>query len=158
MYEANNFHYLQLITAHFYHYDWQHLGLNLLAFIFLLYLIPSSNKEIITASTLSVVFVDIYLLLLDVRFYAGFSGINYAMIGLGCYHLIEVGKGKQMILIVSGLLIHVFVFSDGLHKINNTTSWQSLKQAHVLGFIAGFISKSAFHRKWSVLILHHFKW
>ncbi len=157
MYEANNFHYLQLITAHFYHYDWQHLSLNLLAFIFLLYLIPSSNKERITVSLSSVVFIDIYLILFDVRFYAGFSGINYAMIGLGCYHLIEIGKGKQAILLCFGLLIYVFVFADDSHKINNTTSWQSLKQAHVLGFIAGFISKGAFHRKWSVLIFHHFK-
>ncbi len=154
MYEANNFHYLQLITAHFYHYDWQHLVLNLLTFILLVYLIPANNKERLSAILLSIVFIDVYLLLLDVRFYAGFSGINYAMIGLGCYHLIEQKKIKQAIIIIFSLLIYVFMFSDEPHKISSTTSWHTLKQAHILGFITGFISKSIFHHKWRVLVLH----
>ncbi len=136
MYQANDFHWWQLITAHLYHYDWMHLGLNFMALIMLLYLIPANAKQKLSVCLIAIAIIDGYLLLSDVKFYAGFSGVNYALIGLACYQLLEQKKVRQVLLIIVSLSVYVFLFSEKQHQTQSIV-WHSLKQAHVLGFISG---------------------
>ncbi|VAW34703.1 hypothetical protein MNBD_GAMMA01-1871 [hydrothermal vent metagenome] len=137
-FNQNDFHLWQLLTAHFVHYDAMHLMTNILALAILLYLFPPSPIDLVQRLVLSLILIDIYLLVSDVEFYVGFSGLLYVIPGLAARHFLLKKEYWQLILVILLLVFYVFILSTGTN-ISGEIIWQPLKQAHLLGFAGGFI-------------------
>jgi membrane associated rhomboid family serine protease len=128
----------RFITAHLSHYDSPHLLGNLTAFALLVYLFPASLRLQLKALILAVVMIDVYLAIANIQYYAGFSGLLYVIPGMVFFRFISEQKWRAALVIICLLGIYLFILS-----VDNFTSgniqWQSLKVAHLLGFVAGFI-------------------
>ena len=131
----------------------------------LMYVFPTSWKQVFLTSLLAMLLIDCYLLLTGINFYAGFSGINYALIGFGIYNpnphseitlraqalnapkkssknLISNNSTKNKsffttVLVILCLIFYLLFLAKEQH-INSSLTWYTMKEAHVLGFVAGF--------------------
>ena len=139
-FNQQNFHTWQLLSAHFVHYDFKHLILNMLALAILLYLFPVSNRDLIMGIVLSLVLIDAYLLFSGVYFYIGFSGLLYAIPGLATGQLILAKRYGYALLIILAYLIYVGLSFFSVN-ISMDILWKPLKAAHFFGFVSGCILK-----------------
>jgi rhomboid family GlyGly-CTERM serine protease len=126
----------RFITAHLVHTDHYHLLGNLLAFALLIYLFPISWQKQIQVFIIAMVFIDIYLILFSIDFYAGLSGLIYAIPGAYFFKLLKQKRYTPALIIVFILLLYVFIISPQTSQIQSN-SWQPLKAAHLLGFLSG---------------------
>lgn len=140
-YNAKDTHWWQLITGHFIHYDIKHLTLNMLALFFLLYLFPTTVKQLIQGFIIALFFIGLYLLQSDVLFYVGFSGLLYVIPGLALGRFILEKSYWNAFLIIS-----VYVAYSSSIQFTSVTSeniiWTPLLGAHFLGFLAGLITQT----------------
>jgi membrane associated rhomboid family serine protease len=139
-FNQQNFHLWQLLSAHFVHYDFKHLILNMLALVILLYLFPVPNKDLIKGFVLSMVLIDAYLLFSGVYFYIGFSGLLYVIPGLATGQLILAKKYDYAILIILAYLVYTGISFFSVN-ISIGILWKPLKVAHFFGFVSGCILK-----------------
>jgi membrane associated rhomboid family serine protease len=140
-YNSSGFHVWQFITAHFIHYDMKHLMTNILAFGMLLYLFPISFKSYLKALIFSLVLIDVYLYFSGVSFYVGYSGLLYIIPGSACLKYLQLKKYCYAIAIICVLILYIFIIAPE-SNLSNDVAWQSLKQAHLLGFIGGFLAQT----------------
>jgi len=126
----------RLVTAHLVHTDHYHLLGNLLAFALLIYLFPISWQKQILVFIVAIVFIDIYLIVFSIETYAGLSGLIYAIPGAYFFQLLKQKKYTPALIILSILLLYVLIISPQTSLIQSN-SWQPLKAAHLLGFMAG---------------------
>jgi len=140
-YNAKDYHWWQLITAHFIHYDIKHLTLNMLALLFLLYLFPTTAKQLIQGFIVAIFFIGIYLFFSDVLFYVGFSGLLYVIPGLALGRFIFEKNYWNAFLIIS-----VYITYSSSIQLTSITSeqiiWTPLLWSHFLGFVAGFMTQT----------------
>jgi membrane associated rhomboid family serine protease len=139
-YNTDDFHVWQLITAHLNHYDLRHLMTNMIALGMLLFLFPISFKSYLKALIISLVLIDIYLYFSEVDFYIGYSGLLNLIPGSACLKYLQLKKYSLAIAILFVLILYVFIIALE-NNLSDGVAWQSLKQAHLLGFIGGFISQ-----------------
>ncbi len=135
---SNEFHLWQLITAHFVHYDIQHLVGNLLALGLFMYIFPSPMVSIIKGFVVAIVLIDTYLLFSDVRFYVGFSGLLYVVPGLAMGEMFKNKRYIELCCFVAGFYLYMFHLSNAVYNSKGVI-WHSLKQVHLLGLFAGFV-------------------
>lgn len=140
-YNSVEFHGWQLITAHFVHYDVKHLITNMLALGLLMYIFPTTFKSHLKAMAVAIILIDIYLCFSDVKYYIGYSGLLYVIPGLACMGFIQGGKYNHALAIIIILIFYISVLATEMNLSSNL-QWQSLKQAHFLGFLGGFLSKT----------------
>jgi len=138
-YNHHAFHWWQLFSAHFIHYDAKHLTLNALALPLLIFLFPSKIKTVIYGCALAILFIDGYLLLSSVQVYAGFSGVLYAIPGIKAGQDTFKKNWMSLSLILIVLCAYVFIFSPEQHT-NTSITWHALKQSHLLGFLGGILA------------------
>ena len=146
VYSSLNSHQIwRLVSAHVVHTDVYHLTGNLLAFALLLYLFPLSWQKQIQVFVVAVVLIDVYLIVFSIEIYAGLSGLIYAIPGARFFQLLKQKQYKSALMIVSILILYVFVISPQTNEFNSS-NWQPLKSAHLLGFLAGYwgVSKNNF--------------
>jgi len=139
-FNASEFYLWQSITAHFVHYDVKHLITNMLALGILLFLFPLSNRDLIKGLVLAVILIDIYLYFSDIRFYIGFSGLLYVIPGGAFVKYILNKKYTNAVLLMLIFLVYILISVSSLN-ISDGVVWKPLLQAHILGFIAGIITK-----------------
>jgi membrane associated rhomboid family serine protease len=139
-YNIDEFYLWQLITAHFVHYDIRHLVTNMLALGLLIYLFPSDFKSHLKATVIAIVFIALYLYCSGVKYYAGYSGLLYVIPGLACMSYIQEKSYRLSLLILVVLVLYISFISSDVN-ISDNLQWSPLKQSHVLGFFAGFISQ-----------------
>ncbi|MBL4659413.1 MAG: rhomboid family intramembrane serine protease [Alcanivoracaceae bacterium] len=139
-YNADEFHVWQLITAHFVHYDVKHLITNMLALSLLLYLFPATFKFHLKAMVIAIILIDIYLYFSNVKYYVGYSGLLYVVPGMACYKLFQQKKYNHVVLMISILIFYLAIISPE-YRQNQFLIWESLEQAHFLGFFSGILSE-----------------
>jgi membrane associated rhomboid family serine protease len=139
-FNRNDFHWWQLITAHFVHYDFKHLSLNMSALLILQYIFPTKNKVLLNGLLLATVLIAMYLLVADLQFYIGFSALLYVIPGLATYHYIHEKRYDYVFLIV-GIYLLYSIFSYFTVNISKGIIWKPSIPAHLLGFVAGFLSR-----------------
>ena len=142
IFNQSNRHVWQFVTAHFVHYDWQHLNLNMLALPFLLYIFPVKTKVLIQAMSLAMVLIAVYLRL-NADIYCGFSALLYVIIGLGFRQIFDKQQFFQFGLAVLLLGLY-FVLAQDTFNATNGIIWKSAKHVHLLGFLVGFFTQSIF--------------
>jgi len=135
----DSFYVWQLVTAHFVHYDSKHALLNISAFVLLLYVFPMPKQKIVKAVLLAMMLIDAYLLLASINSYRGFSGLIYVIPGLAAAECFNKRDYSALFLIVLVVFIYIFILSED-KNISYSITWYSLKQAHLIGFMAGLIS------------------
>ncbi len=140
-YNANNFHWWQLLSAHFIHYDIKHLSLNMVALLILFYLFPSKAQTVIVSFIVALLFIDAYLLLANIQFYIGFSGLLYVIPGIA---MGQFFIKKHIIYALTILGIYLLYTSLSYFTIHNSNGilWTPLNQAHCCGFFAGLITRT----------------
>jgi len=137
-FNRQDFYVWQLVSAHLIHYDFKHLILNMLALLILLYLFPTKNKELISGFIIAVVLIDAYMLLSDVQFYVGFSGLLYVIPGLALGRYI-LAKKYAYALLISCIFVIYMISCGQMINISNDITWVTLTQAHILGFVSGIV-------------------
>ena len=140
-YNAQNFHWWQFISAHFVHYDTKHLLLNAIALLILLFLFPAKIKELSQSMIFAIILISSYLLISPVQVYAGFSGLLYVIPGLTASRYLTTKQYLPFILIITALFVYILLLSTQIHN-SNGIKWSALKQAHLLGFLSGFLVKA----------------
>lgn len=149
------FHWWQLLSAHFIHYDSWHLILNVLALPLLIFLFPVKIKTAIYGFALAVLFIDSYLLLSSVQVYAGFSGVLYVIPGLAAGRYVLNKNWFSLSLMILVLYLYVCVVSADQHRATSIT-WYALKQVHLLGFLSGIVAELSMHLKlFSMRFIHN---
>ena len=140
-YNAQNFHWWQLLTAHFIHYDLKHLSLNMLAFLILLYLFPTKTKALVSGFLLAIISIDIYLYFSDVHYYIGFSGLLYVIPGMALGRFFSDKKYWYAFIIVV-VFIAYSLFKQITPMISEQKTWLPLIQSHFLGVVAGLLTQT----------------
>ena len=137
---ANKAQLWRFFTAHFSHYDHHHLFGNLIAFALLVYLFPQPAKLQLQAIILAIALLDIYLYVSDVSYYAGFSSLVYVIPGLVFSQLIKNNNWIQAFILFV-VMCYWLVFANAIF-ISADIHWTSLKEGHILGFLAGFMTEN----------------
>ena len=138
-FNQQNFHVWQLISAHFVHYDFQHLSLNMLALVILLYLFPTTNKELAIGFVIAIALIDVFLLNSNVQFYNGFSGLLYVIPGLALARFVLAKRYVYAFMILGIYLVYAIASQQNINVSANIT-WTPLYQAHLLGFVGGIFA------------------
>lgn len=133
---AKPYEFWRLMAAHVVHINVTHLLGNLIAFALLIYMFPISWQRQVQVIILAIVLIDLYLIINSIEIYTGLSGLIYAIPGAYFFQLLKDKKYIFAFLILSILMLYVFVISP---QYVNSTNWQPLKAAHLLGFLAGVI-------------------
>ena len=108
-YNTQNFHWWQLLSAHFIHYDAKHLVLNMLALPLLLSIFPTKIKPLVLGMVLAIIFIDAYLLLSTVQVYAGFSGLLYVIPGIALAQFYRQKKYLNLFVNISLYAIYTMI-------------------------------------------------
>ena len=126
----------RLLSAHVIHTDTTHLIGNLVAFALLVYLFPITWQKQAQIFIVAVVLIDVYLFVFSIEKYAGISGLIYAIPGAYFFQRLKQKRFAAALIILSILILYVFLISHFTNGMQ-TTNWQPLKGAHLLGFVAG---------------------
>ena len=134
----------RLLTAHLVHSDTEHLIWNLLVFIILALLIEQHSQILLLVTLISgSIVIDGYLWInsIGVINYAGLSGVLNTLLVVALFlqwHKYQhLRKLTGLIFLVSLVKMLFELWSH--HAIFTHSSWQSLPEAHLAGFLAGII-------------------
>lgn len=133
----NDFSWWQFFTAHFIHYDSAHMINNLLALVLLMYLFPQKNCHMTLSFMFAMIFINIYLLVEQIHYYAGLSGLLYVIPGSAAMQSLLEKKYCHFLVIIACTTIYIL---SSLFIIQPQSHWSPLEQTHIIGFITGLLS------------------
>ncbi len=138
----NDFNWWQLFTAHFIHYDSAHMINNLMALVLLIHLFPQNTTHLTVSFIFAIIFINIYLIIEQVAFYAGLSGLLYVIPGSAAAQQFNEQKYINFLFIIGCAITYI---TSSIFIIAPQSNWSPLEQAHVIGFMTGLLSRIFHH-------------
>jgi rhomboid family GlyGly-CTERM serine protease len=134
----------RLLTAHFVHLGWGHVGLNLAGLGLTAWLLQDvlSRMDWLATVAISIVVIDtgLYLLEPQIEWYVGLSGVLHALLAVGAIRLWRVSKALGSVLF-AGLVCKLL-----WEQLAGPSEWSELASggpvvvaAHAFGFVGGMI-------------------
>ena len=145
-YERHSSEYWRFFTAHFTHWDWNHLCWDLLIFIILgKMLIDESLKTFYVIILLSPWLISalMWISAAEMQYYRGISGIDSALFcALACFYIRKSEQriklcGVLMLLLLGAKIIYEFVNTQALFV--DTQSYYLMPWAHLGGALCGLL-------------------
>ena len=130
----------QLITSHFAHISNQHMLWNLVAFIFLAYVIElHSITRLLTSIFVGCTFVSFYLLFLfKLPAYAGLSGVLNTLLVVALYEIAKkVEYRKAALLCFSASVVKILFEWSNDSSLFSSLEWPGVPAAHLAGLLGG---------------------
>jgi rhomboid family GlyGly-CTERM serine protease len=132
--------YWRLISGHLIHSSWDHLFWDLITFtVAASYLERQSRNLWVCATVVSTLILDLYLLspLANIEYYAGISGVLYALITLAGLFWYSKEKSLLGLLPLSAIAIKTLFELTAQNAVFVTDGWHLYAPAHLIGASIG---------------------
>ena len=128
-----NYYFWQLFTCHFTHINWQHLLANCFGLVvFCFFFSAIKVKYLLLVSLVAIIAISGYLVVADVIWYCGFSGILYALFAFASSQLTNK-LATIAIIVIFTIKISIDFNGASIELYNH----QVLVKSHLIGFASG---------------------